>query len=382
MNFTSIIVAVGVIQGVILSIALFRSPIKAGISNNLLALFCLMFSLVTFEDFLMTSNLILKFPHFFAAFYPFIFTLGPLFFLYVESLTQPSFRLKLAHILHFAPYLVLLALLAATIYFNSGDVKIKWIKESFNDTQPDLFSATAIFQNLAYIFASLFRLIRHKKNIQKIFSYDERINLRWLLRLVIGVISLWAVWGLSVFLNVSLFKNLDAIGFPVLVYMMGYWGIGQKIVYKDNDFGSSKALIEPQEKLKYPGSSITHEQIEEKLEMLLKYMELSKPFLKGDLSIQDLSAEVRIPVNQLSQIINGRLNQNFFEFVNSYRVSEFKKQVVNPSNEHLSLLGIALECGFNSKASFNAVFKKATGLTPSEYKKQSEKGDKTSKVRL
>ncbi|WP_207534321.1 helix-turn-helix domain-containing protein [Desertivirga arenae] len=382
MEFTSIIVAVGVIQGFILSIALFRNRIKAGISNTLLALCCLLFALVTFEDFLMRTHLILQLPHLFAVFYPFIFALGPVFFLYVQSLTAPAFRLKPALVVHFIPYLLLLLLFIFNIYFNNSEVKIQWIKESFSDSEPNLFIIIALLQNFVYISISLVLLIRHKKNIRKIFSYDERINLRWLMWLVIGVITLWGLWGLAVFFNTTIFKNLDAIGFPVFVYIIGYWGMGQKVVYNDPGNLPADQLFGETEKTRYSMPAIPEDLVEEKLEILLKYMETDKPYLNGELTILELSTKVQIPVNQLSQLINGKLDQNFFEFVNRYRVNEFKKQVINPDNQHLSLLGIALDCGFNSKASFNAIFKKATGQTPSEYRKKAEMELKTSEFRL
>jgi AraC-like DNA-binding protein len=165
------------------------------------------------------------------------------------------------------------------------------------------------------------------------------------------------------------------VGFPIFVYILGYWGTSQRLIYSANlatsDDETRPAQPSP-EKLKYSTTALSDKESEQKLEVIKAYMLEKKPYLQGELSIQDLSGMVNIPVNTLSQIINSKLNQNFFEFVNHYRVEEFKREVLNPANQHLSMLGIALECGFNSKASFNAVFKKLTGLTPTEYKKQSE----------
>jgi AraC-like DNA-binding protein len=67
-------------------------------------------------------------------------------------------------------------------------------------------------------------------------------------------------------------------------------------------------------------------------------------------------------------VLNQYKLQSFFDYVNQLRIEEFKKQLLNPDKQHLSLLGLAFECGFNSKAAFNAVFKKQTGTTPSAYR--------------
>lgn len=380
MDLIAIIIAVGVIQGVVLSIALFRNRFKVPYSNRLLAVFCLLFALVTFEDFLFRTRLILDVPHLFLVFYPFIFALGPLFFLYVKSLTTSNFRFRQHYWLHFIPYLLILALLASTVYFNKPAIKRTWILESLKDAEANLFNYLGIIQILTYIIWSLYLLLVHKQNIRKIFSYNDQINLNWLKRLIFSVMLLWAIWSLSNLSNHPYFKHLDAIGFPVFVYILGYWGTSQKLIYSSN-LAKDESISELQdsaEKAKYSNTSLSDTESELKLQAIQAYMLHQKPYLNGELTIQELSGKVNIPVNSISQIINSKLNQNFFEFVNHYRVEEFKREVLNPKNQHLSLLGIALDCGFNSKASFNAVFKKFTGLTPSEFRKQSEVQFRTS----
>ena len=101
----------------------------------------------------------------------------------------------------------------------------------------------------------------------------------------------------------------------------------------------------------------------------MEYMMFEKPFLRTKLSINDLAEELDIPSHHISQVINERLNQNYFDFINSYRIEELKVKLKDPRNKHLTMLGIAFDCGFNSKASLNRIFKKHTGQTPSEYLK-------------
>ena len=96
-------------------------------------------------------------------------------------------------------------------------------------------------------------------------------------------------------------------------------------------------------------------------------MDKNKPFLDADLTLASLAKELKIPPDHLSQVINSELSVNFYDFINGYRVKEAQKRLLDPKNRVYSILGIALNAGFNSKASFNRIFKKHIGITPSQY---------------
>jgi AraC-like DNA-binding protein len=100
-------------------------------------------------------------------------------------------------------------------------------------------------------------------------------------------------------------------------------------------------------------------------------MESNKPYLEPDLSIYKVAASLDVPRHHVSQVINEQAKKSFYDFVNSYRVEEVKKMLISPAMNNRNILGIALDCGFNSKATFNAAFKKYTGMTPSAYQKTS-----------
>ena len=94
-----------------------------------------------------------------------------------------------------------------------------------------------------------------------------------------------------------------------------------------------------------------------------------KPYLDGELTAGALSQALGISINHLSQVLNQEQHQNFFDFINSYRVKEVIEKMKDPGNRHLTLLALALDSGFNSKTSFNTVFKKVTHQTPSQFYK-------------
>jgi AraC-like DNA-binding protein len=156
----------------------------------------------------------------------------------------------------------------------------------------------------------------------------------------------------------------------VMVYWIAYKLLQEKMVFTplQNDlFPKSEIAAEPA--VKYSKSGLNSEGSTLIATQLQDLMAREKPYLNPGLTIAELSDRMDIPKHQLSQAINAELGSNFYELVNQYRVNEFKKQAIDPANSHLSILGVALECGFNSKATFNQVFKKSEGVTPSAYVK-------------
>ena len=99
--------------------------------------------------------------------------------------------------------------------------------------------------------------------------------------------------------------------------------------------------------------------------------ENKKAFLNSELTIDQLALEIGVSKHNLSETINSAFQKNFYDFVNSYRVEDFKQRIKNPEFANYSLIAVAFESGFSSKSSFNTIFKKYTGTTPSEYRKQS-----------
>src|SRR5207253_4265417 len=102
---------------------------------------------------------------------------------------------------------------------------------------------------------------------------------------------------------------------------------------------------------------------------LQNYMQQNKPFLDSELTLDELAVQLQVKPKLLSQTINEVAQQNFFEFINHYRIEEAKRLLTNPKDKKITVLEVMYEVGFNSKSSFNTLFKKATGLTPSEFKK-------------
>jgi AraC-like DNA-binding protein len=162
--------------------------------------------------------------------------------------------------------------------------------------------------------------------------------------------------------------NLMYITLTVIIYFLGYYGIKQKPVLSiDNPI--SQNGTNPTQKSKYATSSLKDVEKEKLSQRLTKSMENEKLFLNENLTLKELADKLETSPNNLSQIINEKFNKNFYEFINEYRINEVKSLLTDPKYSNYSLLGIAFECGFNSKSTFNSVFKQFTGKTPSEFRK-------------
>ncbi|HRI19938.1 MAG TPA: helix-turn-helix domain-containing protein, partial [Panacibacter sp.] len=128
-----------------------------------------------------------------------------------------------------------------------------------------------------------------------------------------------------------------------------------------------QALPEPEKNI---STLHTNDADKKSLDLLLLYMQTKKPFLEPELNVESLAIQVSLKPKELSRLINENLNQNFFDFVNRYRIDEAKRLLTNPADKKITVLEVLYEVGFNSKSSFNTLFKKYTGVTPSEFKKQ------------
>jgi AraC-like DNA-binding protein len=117
--------------------------------------------------------------------------------------------------------------------------------------------------------------------------------------------------------------------------------------------------------------AIDPDKAEEIIKKVTYLFDLEKVYRMDNISVQSLSKKLSVPPYQLSWVINKKMNVTFSELVNTYRIEEVKKRLTSPQDEDKTILDIAFDSGFNTKTSFNRVFKKITKLTPSQYRNQS-----------
>jgi AraC-like DNA-binding protein len=225
-----------------------------------------------------------------------------------------------------------------------------------------------------YLTLSIRRLLQHARDIKNEFSDIDKINLNWLRNLLLGLSAIFALYLADQFfpdlLGMNILGDLITILVVILIYAMGYLGLRQPAifthVFNPDDQDQVSDSDDTQEK--YLRSGLDKETSHAFLSELTRHMEDQKPYLEGDLVLPQLAEQLGISPNYLSQIINEQLNVNFYDFVNGYRVNE-AKQRIRVAKKAPNILGIALDSGFNSKSAFYTAFKKATSMTPTQYRK-------------
>ena len=306
-----------------------------------------------------------------------LFMLHGLFlYYYIFTLVSEKKQLQKKDFLHFIPFILFNIYLLIASFFPGTAVKLNIEQLSMDNDPPLLFLFFLILTALSGTIYFLFTIKLFRKldiNIFNNFSNSKDINLNWLRNLVFVFGIVWTtlisitiihhVFGMfsMVFCTDGLFLSLS-----VFVILIGYYGLKQKVIFFSESIIVSDEIIAVQ--TKYSGSRLKDSEAKLYVEKINNYMMLSKPYLNPDLTLLQLASDLGITPHILSQIINDQYKLNFFDFVNQYRVQEFKEAVVDPKNKNYSLLGIAFECGFNSKSAFNRMFKKSTGLTPSQFK--------------
>ncbi|MCD4691790.1 MAG: helix-turn-helix domain-containing protein, partial [Calditrichales bacterium] len=318
------------------------------------------------------------------------FLIGPLHYLYAKYLIQTTTKIKKSDWLHFI-FFILCYICLVPEFFKSGE-KIRW---SFQNVESDglplyfiVFNWTIILQATIYCLLTLIILKKYSFSIKNLFSTIEKIKLNWLRNITYAVIIVMFVFFIENLLllggiNLSNYFNLTSFLTALYIYTLGYFGFLKSEIFAAPEINKSMSQIsrlnspkyneQKDTVIKYEKSGLSSEKAKLYLEDLLNLMEQEKPYRNSELTLNQLAEIVSISPHNLSEVINTQLNQNFFDFVNQYRVEKVKKDLVDPEKQHLKILSLAFDAGFNSKTSFNTIFKKFTNLTPTEYRNQKTK---------
>jgi len=167
--------------------------------------------------------------------------------------------------------------------------------------------------------------------------------------------------------NVDLFDIVDLL-FLGMIYFISYKALSQPQMFHDVE----KFFPKPEPMERYAGSKLSDGKLKDIQYSLEQIMLNEKPYLKGDLSIQELADKLNVSRQYLTQVINEKMNCNFNDYINAFRVEEFKRRVHLDTAKQYTILALALDSGFNSKTTFNTIFKKQTGQTPSQFRNEAE----------
>lgn len=285
---------------------------------------------------------------------------GVLLWFYARSLIHKSLRLRWSDILHFMPFIFFVGFLSYPLISGINS------QAAANYGYPIM----KLIISPIYFILLLYTLRNHRKRLLNEFSYVDHMHHYWLNWIGYGAFVLWLVAVLGYVYNWSndfstnILPDYLLISFlAVFLFILAYIGFNRTQIFQSNQEFSNESDDQEDSVMPKP----EEEDLSDEFDALKIVMVTEKPFLDPKLSLSRLAEISKLPSSKLSHVINSSSNQNFFEFVNSYRVEEVKTRLNEADLNTYSILGIAEECGFNSKASFNRIFKKHTGMTPSQY---------------
>ncbi len=356
LSILEIITIIAAFQLMMLGVVLVSKASIKKQSNRILSLF--MFSNSILLIYFLVSILGIYELPIIAVFY---FLLGPLIYLYVKSMCVKNFSLQPASLLHFALFAGVVIYLVVKAMIVDQATGVKWYYLE------NLISQIILHIQIAlYITASLISIHHYRKEIKNHYSSVEKINLSWLLLIIIAFTAMWLTDLISFIINILIVGSEGVSYYLVMASITINLMFANYLVYRGlHQPDAFSGLLAPG---KYSGSKISDEDGSKMVNQLKDIMQNEKPYLNPDLTIKDLSEHFDIHPKFLSQIINSQIGHNFYDFVNYYRIEEAKMIMTNNTDEKMTILEILYEVGFNSKSAFNNAFKKNTGKTPSEYK--------------
>lgn len=373
LNPVNFFILSGLVQNFILAGLLFFKRGERPLANQILSLTIIIVNAHLTYLMVLDTNLDNLFPFVLWLPYSFLSAIGPLIFFYTKALTDIDFRVSKDKVVHFIPVMVEVGLQGIMIVQGMLDDELFYNSPLYFYATPLVYIWTAgsIYY---YLRLSLGIINNHEVWVLRNFSNLKEITLLWLRKLIIYYRLLWIVWVpfVATFLLFFRFQLLYlsivlALYFLmlVLVYLtlwIGLEGFGRgNLIFV-------KHIEEKAENKNF--SKLTAHEIQSQVERINQLMVLEKIYLNENLNLRDFALHLRADPNLISFILNNHLGSNFYDFVNRYRIEEVKSKLNNPAYKHLSLLGIALESGFNSKTTFNRVFKQITGITPTEFQKK------------
>ncbi len=331
---------------------------KKKLTHNLLAIFFLANSLYLIDYLLNPIQQVFEvtLSWFKDIGFSFAFLFGPLIFLFVRSIIKKKLELRLNMIWHIIPFL---------FFFTAYSLS--------NNLFCEYGYLVLFIQLFTYYTIALKDIITYRTNVKAFFSDFGGESLIWIIYALFAFIITSLIDFASAILaflhldNATTRANLNffsvLFNFAYIVYIFyKLLNLPERLI------GYSEQLIIE----KYSNSKLTKEEKNKILKKIENYFAREKPYLSPDLTINHLSTELDISMRDISQVLNQFCGKNFYDFVNSYRINEAKKLLLEEENKKETILEILYKSGFNTKSSFNTAFKRYTGLTPTQYRQSNK----------
>jgi len=374
-DFVGIVLIIGAIQGFALSFLIFQ---KGGtlFANRFLYSLMFVFSLTLVTLWFSDLGYYITYPKIMYTFEGIQLTIFPLYFLYAKYLTGESEKFYKKDWIHFLPFILYKIFLISFYFMNKNEI-FDFLNSSLISNHPlqyIIFNWIIILQGLIYLILVIVRVKKRDEFIENHFSSNYEIKLDWLKNAsYLGILTtlVFLIENIMLFINNSPSETfgLSSVAASVYIYAIGYLGLSRSGVFTElesiEDYELEKEELTYD---KYEKSGLSNEKADEYYQKLILLMDEEKIFNQNKLTLSELAEFISISSHNLSEVINSKTGMNFFDFINRYRIEEVKREIIKPENDNLTILAIAMDAGFNSKSSFNTLFKKYVGSTPSKYR--------------
>ncbi len=366
-DFWPILFLIAAVQGIFMALVLWQWKRGICLGNRLIATLLLLFSVTLVEYILYWTQYLQYFPHFanISSELPFLF--GPIVWFYLRSIYQGK-SLSVKDSWHVLPFLISFAFHTSWYLMGTSEKSavIAGIEPyPINKEWIALNNYLRVGHLLIYAIWN-FRFIHQQAQVGHTKGWSLLLN---------GFFMGYSVAYLSYFVLVlfpffSPFWDYQiSIAMSAFIYLIAWFGYMQPSVFDGFALRESAGLV------KYKNSGLSEQASQRLLQHLDQYMQESRAWQDPEIGLEKLSIALGSTKHHVSQVINEHLHCSFFEYVNQLRVEEAKILLSTHSRQTLYVIEVAYSVGFNNKVSFNTAFKKATGLTPTEYR-----GQATSKV--
>lgn len=380
----SILILLGAVQGLFLAINCFIIARKGQLANALLGWLLISVCLTVVEVLLCYSNAIAHVPYLTGVSEPFNFIFPPLLYFYTLALAKPNFQWKahfnwaflpaFLHAIYLIPFFAqnntwLLQTVAVAYHRTSrmdAEFRNLWWASSYKDFY-QVFKYLLVSYQTGYLLMTL-RVIRKVRPTNE----ATRSSLQWVSQISWSFLLVFIAYTL---LTLYYRSDVGDVYIATCVSLL-FFGMSLRLITQSKILAGQVVndglTVSP--RIKYEKTALDEATSIQTLRRLLTYMEQEKPYRRNDLTLPELAIQLVTAPHHLSQVINQHCRQNFFDFINTYRIKEIQHKLATPQYNHFKIEEIAFESGFNSKSAFNAAFKKMTRQTPSQYRKVSMRG--------
>lgn len=327
------------------------------------------------------------------------FLLAPSFYISILYFVKPSKVFRKIDWFHFLPFLIYVA---AEAIWNSGKESIStFTLFTINNDVSILVRNILPLIALLYLIQCYFILKKHKANLKRISSAINQISLDWLVQFLFILLITLIVWINDALFGLPFLLEATNFVYAIAIFFLAYFSVKQKTIFafKEKDINQISEVLEYEDYLteistpsvieastnntgvdatevsnaKPKLKRLSARQVVDLSARLFSLMENDKLFLNNDLNLPTVAEKLGVSIHEASFLINETGKDNFYMFINKYRVEEAKRLLASDKMDELNIVGIAFASGFNSKTTFNTTFKRVVGISPSQYSKEQRK---------